>query len=136
MNKHGYKDLFKKKTSDKLRDYRRTDKRAGFKTSVSLEGMRFAAEMPCFFCCGRTRLGLDRIENSLGHLNSNCVPCCAECNFILIDLPWEAKLELREPLRKIREKGILKDWLAPPERKKVVEVKIHEEDLLKEEEKL
>ena len=37
---------------------------------------------PCHYC-GKTdwtKMGCDRIDNSLPHTQDNVVPCCAECN--------------------------------------------------------
>lgn len=30
--------------------------------------------------CGLPSKGIDRVENSIGYVYSNCVPCCAKCN--------------------------------------------------------
>lgn len=35
----------------------------------------------CCFYCGHTEdLGADRLDNSIGHTQANCVPCCEICN--------------------------------------------------------
>lgn len=36
---------------------------------------------PCEYC-GRTSTGADRIDNNIGHIKSNCVPCCVRCNWV------------------------------------------------------
>jgi hypothetical protein len=38
---------------------------------------------PCFYC-GRTFnvIGIDRYDNNIGYIKTNCVPCCKECNFL------------------------------------------------------
>jgi 5-methylcytosine-specific restriction endonuclease McrA len=43
----------------------------------------------CFYCLrdayqityDTTVLGIDRKDNSVGYKESNCVPCCKECNY-------------------------------------------------------
>lgn len=39
-------------------------------------------------------LGIDRIDNNLGYIISNCVPCCKECNFAKVKLSSEQFLNL------------------------------------------
>ncbi len=47
---------------------------------------------------------LDRIDNSKGYSVENCVPCCAECNFLRRDcLSHEEFLLLSSGLKAIRE---------------------------------
>lgn len=37
---------------------------------------------PCHYCgrTGWTKMGCDRVDNSLPHTPENCVPCCDKCN--------------------------------------------------------
>lgn len=44
---------------------------------------------PCFYCGDATKYengepvcGVDRVDNSLGYITSNMVPCCTTCNFM------------------------------------------------------
>ena len=34
----------------------------------------------CVYCGDTKRLGCDRINNDVGHIKTNVVPCCYECN--------------------------------------------------------
>jgi 5-methylcytosine-specific restriction endonuclease McrA len=72
----------------------------------------------CFYCKTNNylELGLDRIDNSLGHSLDNVVTCCSKCNNILGDLPNLAKLELISGLTAIRSKGLLDNWEIPTQR--------------------
>lgn len=115
---HGYKDLEKKKSSDKLRDYRRSDKKSGLTTNLSLEELRGILSMPCFYCTSTERIGADRIDSTKGHEIKNVVSCCARCNFFFGDIPYAAKIELREGMRIINQKGLMDNWVPPPERSK------------------
>lgn len=36
--------------------------------------------------------GIDRVDNSLGYITSNCVPCCKKCNFMKHQLSVEDML--------------------------------------------
>ena len=122
-----YKDLDKKRSSGKLRHYRASDKRDNLETDLTLDETRALLSQPCYWCAGRERIGIDRLVNSIGHVKTNCVASCVNCNFILGDLNFESKLELREGLRRIREKNLLGDWLPPPERK-ILKIEVSEVD--------
>ena len=39
----------------------------------------FKIDAYCTYC-GSPSLGIDRVENSIGYIMSNCVPCCGQCN--------------------------------------------------------
>lgn len=96
--------------SKRLRDYRYTDKKKGFKNDLTLEGVRALIALPCFYCGKKSSGGLDRLDCKKGHEMTNIVSACYKCNLILTTLPYQCKLELREGLRRIHEKDLLKDW--------------------------
>lgn len=90
-----------------------------FKSKVlSLDQYKKMASSNCFYCgipnCG----GVDRKNSNLGHTIRNCTPCCEKCNFIMGDIPYKAKLELKKGLKNINKKGLLKKWEIPTKRKK------------------
>lgn len=71
--------------------------------------------------CGETELsktGLDRIDNSIGYIESNVNPCCITCNLIRKDMPYEAWLLFAVNLKEIREKELLKGWELMPFKKR------------------
>lgn len=96
-----------------LRDSRYQDKSKGRENDLD---EKFIAEMISHGCsyCGATsdevRIGLDRINNSLGHLKSNVVPACIRCNNTRRDMPIEAWLIVAEGMRKAREQGKFGNW--------------------------
>ena len=36
----------------------------------------------CFYCNDSENIGLDRINNNLGHCKGNVIPCCSFCNMV------------------------------------------------------
>lgn len=48
------------------------------------DAMMFALfARPCFYCGASSGLsGIDRVNNVGGYNDVNCVPCCAECNYM------------------------------------------------------
>jgi hypothetical protein len=96
--------------SNKHRKYKYSDKKKGYLYDLTLDQARAIMSLPCYFCCRAEARGLDRIDNSKGHELSNVLPCCFKCNMILTDLPLPAKIEMRESLRNLREKGLVDNW--------------------------
>ncbi len=39
----------------------------------------------CHYCPKDNCRGIDRVDNSLGYTNNNCVPCCGRCNEMKMD---------------------------------------------------
>lgn len=76
----------------------------------------------CFYCDKPTANGLDRKDSNLGHSEENVVPCCHKCNTILGDIPWEAKLCLKDGLEQIQRTQVLNDWVPPTMRRKKSDV--------------
>lgn len=99
--------------SNKHRKYKYQDKKAGLEYNLTLDQAKALMSLPCFYCCRPESKGLDRISNDFGHTTSNVVPCCGTCNLMLASTPWAAKIEMRESLRSIREKGLLGSWKPP-----------------------
>lgn len=86
--------------------------------SLSIKQYKELISKPCFYCNKLKSEGVDRKNSNLGHTIRNCVPCCEKCNNILGDLPYKAKLELKNGLFNINKKGLLKKWEIPTKRKK------------------
>ena len=106
----------------KVKSYRTADKRKG-RISITLEEYRNILKVtPFCYYCGETNryiLGLDRKDNSKGHEIENVVTCCEKCNHFLTDIPYEAKILLKEALTKIRELDLFKDWVIKTKRHKL-----------------
>lgn len=63
----------------RVSSYKNSDKGKSLETDVDVEFMLEMKRLPCTYC-GHESTGLDRINNNLGHVKSNCLPCCRECN--------------------------------------------------------
>ena len=95
------------------------DKRKNREHDLDLEKARAIMTQPCHYCGVPKSGGIDRIDSSLGHLISNSVPCCEKCNFILGDLPYVAKKELKAGLESVYLLGLLDNWDIPTKRRTV-----------------
>ena len=50
--------------------------------------------LDCFYCGDPSNInGLDRINNDLGYIIGNCVPCCSTCNLMKRTLGWRTFID-------------------------------------------
>lgn len=65
-----------------LKSYRCNDKRDGRENNMTLEMvMNLLDNAECHYCKNKKDpLGLDRVDNTKGHIEGNIVPCCPSCN--------------------------------------------------------
>ena len=47
----------------------------------------------CHYCGKKGPNGIDRVNNLVGYMRSNCVPCCKHCNYVKGNLSIENFLE-------------------------------------------
>lgn len=65
-----------------IRSYSQADKKAGRLTDLPIQWFKEnISSKPCSYC-GTTDdpIGADRLDNAVGHIRSNVVPCCKLCN--------------------------------------------------------
>lgn len=62
--------------------YKRDAKERDLAFEITAEQFDVLIRLPCSYCGSTDKIGVDRANNSLGYLASNCVPCCGPCNFI------------------------------------------------------
>lgn len=74
----------KKKANLKVNFYKYRDKKKGLICDLDEDFMKENLLKHCVYC-GFPSTGLDRIDNTKGHLKDNCVPCCKECNTARMD---------------------------------------------------
>lgn len=83
--------------------YRRAAKRRGLEFSLAREDFDRLTSLPCHYCAtppGNSHKrehyngtfiysGIDRRDSTCGYDVDNCLPCCATCNVMKQDLPYE-----------------------------------------------
>lgn len=65
--------------------YKLRDKKRGQASDIDIDFMRAEIEKGCVYCGDMSGVGLDRIDNSMGHTKNNVVPCCYTCNCARMD---------------------------------------------------
>ena len=67
----------------KYKDYRHTASRRNILWQLTKEDFERLWQQPCFYCGGPiATIGIDRVDNSIGYMNSNIVSCCYKCNIM------------------------------------------------------
>ena len=87
-----------------LKSYQKNDKIKGFDNDLDVKYVEVMRREPCHYC-GYPSTGLDRLDNSIGHLKKNCVSACKECNIARNDLfSVEEMLILGQTIKLIKDK--------------------------------
>lgn len=65
-----------------LSSYKRSARLRGLTWDLTPEEFFKVIENPCFYCGAPPLVGADRVDNSVGYLKNNLVPCCTICNWM------------------------------------------------------
>jgi len=82
--------------------YQAFDKKKGLENNITQHDILKILDTPCTYC-GFPSTGFDRINNNLGHILENCVPCCRECNTARMDnFTYEEMKVLGKAIREVK----------------------------------
>jgi hypothetical protein len=94
-----------------LHDSRHSDRKRSFENDLTLEFVKSLISTGCSYCGEvELRMTLDRVDNSVGHVQSNVVPACIRCNYTRRSMPHPAWMCLVQGMREAREKGLFGVW--------------------------
>ena len=94
-----------------LIDSRKGDRRRGRENDLTADFIRERISGGCAYCLETEgRMTLDRIDNDIGHLQSNVIPSCVRCNYIRKDMPYQAWMLIVPAVREARLKGLFEGW--------------------------
>lgn len=126
-----WKEKHLKKTKARLLSYKNFDLSRGYDNDLTEEWYKDnILNKPCIYCGTYYRIGVDRLDSSKGHIQSNCVPCCRSCNsgkgnrspeFMLLkkeEIRKETIREEKNQLHNISIDRLHKKW-EPAKRKKL-----------------
>jgi len=93
------------------RDSRKSDRKHGRQNDLTRDFTKEQIAKGCSYC-GETelRMTLDRIDNDLGHLQSNVIPSCVRCNHVRGDMPYDAWVVVGRSMKQVRKQGLFGDW--------------------------
>jgi hypothetical protein len=107
-------DLSSQKAKDKTccmwSAYKHRDKVRNRKFNLTQEFVRKSMASPCSYCGDTKNIGLDRINNNIGHTMDNCIPCCRTCNVARSNnFTYEEMLKLGKTIASIKENRLNED---------------------------
>jgi hypothetical protein len=96
-----------------ITSYRRNSLKRGLECDLTEDFVRTCFSLPCEYCGENSILmTVDRKDSSIGHVISNCVPCCIRCNLVKSDMPYEAWTIVSVGMRQAREKRLFGGWIG------------------------
>jgi len=93
-------------------NHRTRDRARGREYTLTLSQVRELFRGPCEYCLKPAAGSIDRKDSSIGHVPSNCVPCCRRCNTIKNSMPFAAWEMLVPVVRQAAASGAFEDWLT------------------------
>lgn len=117
--KKRWKKSYFKMRADRVRsilnDCKDSDRTYGRNNDLCLSFVQQVIKNSCHYCGDlKRKKTLDRIDNSIGHLQSNVVVACIRCNYIRRDMPYEAFLVISKTIIEVDKLGLFKDWVPGP----------------------
>lgn len=95
-----------------LEDTRNTDRKRERANDLNREYIKSLISKGCAYCGARSsKMTLDRINNTKGHLKTNVIPACVNCNLTRGNMPYKAWLIVAKAMRRVRESGLLSGWV-------------------------
>ena len=99
-----YRNTQKGKAIGFINEYKKNDKLKNRLCTLTQEDVINVYDKPCTYC-GYPSTGFDRIDNSIGHVKENCVPCCTECNVARMNnFTHEETFLLGKAIKNIKDK--------------------------------
>lgn len=71
---------FFKESKGKYSQYKGDAKRRNYEFFLTFEQFSELINKECHYCPTTPSRGVDRVNNNLGYIVENCVPCCKRCN--------------------------------------------------------
>ena len=94
-----------------FQDCRHSDKQNGRENDLTLEFVQQQVSQPCAYCLSTDiPMGLDRQDNLIGHVMSNCLPCCQRCNYMRKNIPIDIWMKLTPIIKQLADKGAFGVW--------------------------
>jgi len=67
--------------------YKKGAEKRGHSFELTKEEFASYWKKDCYYCHSHIKtIGIDRYDSSIGYTNTNCVPCCSQCNSMKWDL--------------------------------------------------
>jgi len=99
-----YGQTFKGKAIRLLKAYRNADKKRGYTFDLPQQWfIDNILKSKCYYCESVEQIGADRLDNSIGHIVYNVVPCCSVCNSVRSDIfTVDEMIVIGQTIKKLR----------------------------------
>lgn len=57
-------------------------KRRNLDFNITLRDVEFICSKNCYYCNDSESISIDRVDNNIGYIKTNCVSCCTMCNMM------------------------------------------------------
>lgn len=112
-NKYAAKNLLSDRPQFLLSRYRAVDRRTKRENNLTKIIVRDLISKPCHYCKSiNISMGLDRVNNLLGHTIENVVPCCVRCNTTRGNMPIKAWIIIAKAMKEATQIGAFGDWIG------------------------
>ena len=91
MNRSQRNKAYNESFLGRLRSYKARCKKKNIRWALTSKQAFELFQMSCRYCGGEG-FGIDRVDNTLGYISKNVVPCCSMCNFMKHKISAEAFL--------------------------------------------
>lgn len=96
-----------------LKDCKGSDQKKKRTCDLTIEFVENMLKQKCQYCeTDEIMLTLDRIDNTLGHLQTNVMTACVRCNDIRKDMPFAAWMCLVPGIRDAVQQGLFESWVG------------------------
>lgn len=96
-----YRKKYEISANGYYRRYKHSAEQRGYEFILDLKEFENIINNNCLYCGeSEERIGMDRIDNSLGYFKDNCAPCCPTCNYMKKTLTKEEFLNHIEKIYK------------------------------------
>lgn len=97
------------KASKMISSYRCSDKKRNLYCDLDIDWfLQHISQKKCVYCGSDKKIGCDRIDNNIGHIKDNVIPCCYTCNVVRHSLfTVDEMRELGKTIKIIFDKRVL-----------------------------
>lgn len=102
------REVYNKTFQRKYQCYKNSASRRKYIFELTLKDfIILITDKKCFFCNKKCdKMGIDRIENTIGYKNGNVIPCCKDCNMMKGKLSYQQFIKLCSMISKTHRNNI------------------------------
>jgi hypothetical protein len=88
-----WKSTYLSRSTPTYKSYSKNATKRNIEFRLNEEEFKNIVAQPCYLCgiatSDKNKNGIDRVNNNLGYIISNCCSCCGHCNLMKRDIPYD-----------------------------------------------